>query len=73
LKKNLTTKSRSVSVSQHLQKTDATDPDEKNTVVENKSEELFQRLVAFTYLSPTLQPRLWPDEVKFGLAASTTS
>ena len=33
---------------------------------------LIQRLTAFTYLAPTLQPRLWPDEVQFGVAASTT-
>ena len=31
------------------------------------------RLTAFTYLAQTLQPRLWPDEVQFGLASSTTS
>ena len=34
---------------------------------------LIQRLAAFTYLALTLQPRLWPDEVQFGLASSTTS
>ncbi len=34
---------------------------------------LIQRLTAFTYLAPTLQPRLGPDEVQFGLAASTSS
>ena len=33
---------------------------------------IIQRLAAFTHLPPTLQPRLWPEEVKFGLAASTT-
>ena len=34
---------------------------------------LIQRLTAFTIRAPTLQPRLGPDEVQFGLAASTTS
>ena len=34
---------------------------------------LIQRLTAFTYPEPTLQSRLWPDEVQFGLAASTAS
>ena len=34
---------------------------------------LIQRLTAFTYLSPALQPRLGPDEVQFGLVASTAS
>ena len=34
---------------------------------------LFQRLTAFTYLPPTLHPRLWSDEVQFGLATSTAS
>ena len=34
---------------------------------------LIQRLTAFTYLAPTLQPRLWPDEVQSGLAVSTAS
>ena len=34
---------------------------------------LIQRLTALTYLAQTLQPPLWPDEVQFGLAASTTS
>ena len=34
---------------------------------------LIQRLTAVTLLAVTLQPRLWPDEVQFGLAASTTS
>ena len=28
---------------------------------------------AFTYLAAMLQPRLWSDEVQFGLAANTTS
>ena len=35
--------------------------------------QLIQRLTALTYLAPTLQSPLWPDEVQFGLAASTTS
>ena len=35
--------------------------------------ELIKRLTAFTSLALTLRPRLWPDEVQFGLAASTTS
>ena len=34
---------------------------------------LIQRLTAFNYLAPTLQPRLGPDEVQFGLAASTAT
>ena len=34
---------------------------------------LIQRLTAFTYLAPALRPRLGPDEVQYGLAASTTS
>ena len=34
---------------------------------------LIQRLTAFTYLAPTLQPRLWPDEVQVGMASSTAS
>ena len=34
---------------------------------------LIQRLTAFTFLQATRQPRLWPDEVQFGLASKTTS
>ena len=34
---------------------------------------LIHRLTAFTYPAPTPQPRLWPDEVQFGLASSTSS
>ena len=34
---------------------------------------IIQRLTAFNYLEATLQPRLWPDEVQFGLAASIIS
>ena len=32
-----------------------------------------QRLTAFTYLAPTLRPRLWPDEVQVGLVVSRAS
>ena len=34
---------------------------------------LIQQLTASSHLHATLQPRLWPDEVQFGLAGSTTS
>ena len=34
---------------------------------------LFKPLPAFTCLAPSLQPRLWPDEVQFGLASNTQS
>jgi hypothetical protein len=34
---------------------------------------LIQRVSAATYLEAILQPRLWPDEVQFGLVASTAS
>ena len=34
---------------------------------------LIQRRTASPYLAAMLRPCLWPDEVQFGLAASTTS
>ena len=34
---------------------------------------LIQRLTASPFPAAMLQPCLWPDEVQFGLAASTTS
>ena len=34
---------------------------------------LIQRLAASYQLAAILQPRLWPDEVQFGLADSTTT
>ena len=34
---------------------------------------LIQRLTAVTYLAPTLQPRLGPDEAHVGLVASRAS
>ena len=34
---------------------------------------LIERLTASSHLQAMLQPRLWPDEVQFGLVASTIS